>query len=141
MQTFITDFDMIQNAKNLDNKRLGKQRRESIYIAEVLLKNNKKGYKNHPIIKLWKGYEGYLLFVYTFAIMEIWKKKGFNNTKTQQDYNSLVKLIPNKFKYLLSLIFPFIFIRSLIWGKPRWLTKDFIEAHRSNLIRKKTRIL
>jgi hypothetical protein len=118
MQTFITDFDMIQNAKNLDNKRLGKQRVESIYIAEVLLKNNKNGYKNHPIVKLWKGYESYLIIIYLRSILNEWESRGFKNVLCNEHYKNLVLEI------------------NPIIVTPPWITKEFIEAHRSNLIRK-----
>ena len=137
MQTFISDTNLIKNFLNLDNKRLGKQRRESVFILEAILKQNKEGYKNHPAVKMWKGYEGYLLFVYLFVNMKIWKNKNFNNVKTQEDYEELSKLLLNKFKCFLSKLLPFIFIRKLIWKKPPWITKEFIEAHRSKLIRKK----
>lgn len=86
---------------------------------------------------MWKNYEGYLLFIYLFVNMKIWKKKKYNNVKTQKDYEELSKLLPNKFKCFLSKILPFIFIRKLIWKKPPWITKEFIETHRSKLIRKK----
>ena len=71
MQTFISNSNLIKNFLNLDNKRLGKQRRESVFILEAILKQNKEGYKNHPAIKMWKKYEGYLLFVYLFVNMKI----------------------------------------------------------------------
>ena len=60
MQTFITDFDMAQNAKKLDDKRLGKQRIEALQIANCLLVKESR-WKNHPAVKMWKGYERFLI--------------------------------------------------------------------------------
>ncbi|MDD5651558.1 MAG: pyrimidine dimer DNA glycosylase/endonuclease V, partial [Candidatus Nanoarchaeia archaeon] len=81
MQTFLTDFNMKKNAENLDNKRLGKQRSEGLTIASILLdkSNNKKGWRNHPAVKMWKGYEEFLLYFYLQWIFHEWIKKGFKN--------------------------------------------------------------
>lgn len=121
MQTFITDFDMAQNAKNLDNKRLGKQRVEALTIATCLLEKE-NGWKNHPAVKMWKGNENYLILEYLPAIFKEWKSRGFKNEKCENWYDKLLFFINNQ-----------IFILTL---RPTWMIQDFIEAHRSNLIRK-----
>jgi len=124
MQTFITDFDMEQNAKNLDNKRLGKQHVECCQIAMCLLEKESK-WKNHPAVKMWKGYEPFLIETYLKAILIEWEIRGFKGEKCWNHYDRLHKAVQqlriHKYAY---------------WQIPSWLTKDFIEAHRSNLIRK-----
>ncbi|MFX0100573.1 MAG: MSMEG_6728 family protein [Candidatus Hodarchaeota archaeon] len=119
MQTFITSHDMVENAKNLDYKRLGKQRIEVIQILRVLLKLGPQGWKNHPIVKLWKGYESYLLNVYLKAILDEWKRRGYKNVKCEDHYMQISKVLEGKKV-----------------EKPPWITDEFITSHRSNLIRK-----
>lgn len=118
MQTFITDFNMAQNAKNLDNKRCGKQRVEGIQIANCLLVQESR-WKNHPAVKMWKGYEKYLIHEYLHTIIIEWQSRGFKNDKCWIHFRNLSTLVIRK---------------ELI--KPPWITSEFIESHRSNLIRK-----
>lgn len=118
MQTFITDFDMTQNAKNLDNKRLGKQRVEALQIASCLLVKETR-WKNHPAVKMWINYESFLLREYLHPILIEWESKKFKNELCAELYLGLLQLVISE--------------RPV---KPHWLTSDFIEAHRSNLIRK-----
>jgi hypothetical protein len=120
MQTFITDFSMTQSAKNLDNERLGMQRVEALQIFSCLLIKETR-WKNHPAVKMWKGFEGFLLKIYLPAILIEWKiERGFNSEKILSKWKSL-----------------FVRFYTLPENNPDWLTKEFIEAHRSNLIRKK----
>lgn len=56
MQTFLPYPDFAQSAKVLDRQRLGKQRLEVLDIINALL-CIKQGWKNHPIVKAWRGYE------------------------------------------------------------------------------------
>lgn len=119
MQTFITDHDMKQNAQNLDYRRLGKQRIEAITIARILLGlSSNNSWANHPAVKMWEGYESFLVRDYLYEIMKEWKARGYKNTKCEEHYGQLLPLVPN-YNY-----------------KPYWITNDFIEAHKSNLIRK-----
>jgi len=112
---------MTQNAKNLDNRRLGKQRIEGLQIASCLLEKETR-WKNHPAVKMWGGYEGFLINYYLEEIFKEWELKGFKNDKCELWYEKL-KFISNNQIVILIL-------------KPAWLTSEFIEAHRSNLIRK-----
>ena len=122
MQTFITDFDMEQNAKNLDNKRLGKQRVEALQIADCLLVKESR-WKNHPAVKMWKGYEGFLILEYLREILIEWEERGFKNEKCREHWGKFKNIIFNGDK-------------KIIYNEPFWLKSDFIETHRSNLIRK-----
>ena len=121
MQTFITDFNMAQNAKNLDNKRLGKQRVEGLQIASCLLEKETR-WKNHPTVKMWKGYEEFLLYFYLNWIFDQWLRRGYKNEKCTETYERLCNIC----KYP-----GFENIKT-----PLWLSIQFIESHRSNLIRK-----
>ncbi len=120
MQTFLIDVKSIRKtAQLLDNRRLGKQRVECITILNILLDcTPSKGWRNHPATKMWKGYESFLVKVYLREIMDEWARRGFKNTKCEQHYNKLCKLVDNRLQ------------------KPEWLTEEFCRRHKSNLIRK-----
>lgn len=119
MQTFIPYKDPIESAKVLDNKRLGKQRVEAIQIARSLL-GITDGWKNHPAVKMWKGYESYLIKVYLKNIMDEWEMRGFKNEKCHEHYLNLLKLVNDK--------------RPI---KPHWFSDIVCQSHRSRLIQKK----
>ena len=65
MQTFLPYEDFEKSARVLDDKRLGKQRSESIIILKTLLgvyeKEGRKGWPHHPATKMWAGHEVALL--------------------------------------------------------------------------------
>jgi hypothetical protein len=119
MQTFLPYKDPIESAKVLDNKRLGKQRVEAIQIARSLL-GITDGWKNHPAVKMWKGYEPYLIKVYLKNIMDEWEMRGFKNEKCYDHYLNLLKIVDNK--------------RPI---RPHWLSEIVCQSHRSRLIQKK----
>jgi hypothetical protein len=118
MQTFITDYNPNISAASLDNKRLGKQRVEALQIADCLL-NKESRWANHPAVKMWRGYEPFLVKVYILTIINEWEERGFKNTKCAERWQQLYKIVKDKR------------IKC-----PEWVDDDFIEAHRSNLIRK-----
>ena len=58
MQTFLPYKSFKESFKTLDYRRLGKQRVEAHQILNVLLeRTDTKGWRNHPITKMWAGYE------------------------------------------------------------------------------------
>lgn len=87
MQTFIpvtTSFDDI--AKVLDRQRLNKQALEGWQIMMTLLEldpagnhRQPKGWRNHPAVKMWRGYE-FALYNYIQAMVREWKRRGYNST-------------------------------------------------------------
>jgi hypothetical protein len=118
MQTFLPYADPVLTAKILDNKRLGKQRIETIQIARNLLQvTEKKGWSNHPAVRMWRGYEAYLIKVYLLAILNEWVSRGFNNEKCSEHYSQLVKLVGAP-------------------QRPHWFSDSFFRSHQSNLLRK-----
>lgn len=121
MQTFLPYPSFVESAKCLDNKRLGKQRVEAYQILKTLLKgpitNGKKTpWYNHPVVKMWKGYE-FQLLVYAQTICREWRRRGFNDT------------VLDKLVQINQVELPEI--------TPAWLGTDkFHKSHRSNLLRK-----
>lgn len=78
MQTFLPYVDFEQSAKVLDMKRLGKQRVEVLQILRTL-SGETQGWKNHPAVKMWKGYEKWLIF-YGLSICDEWIARGYRDT-------------------------------------------------------------
>lgn len=113
MQTFLPFSNFKKSAKVLDNRRLGKQRVEAFQILKSLTEPS-YGWKNHPTVKMWKGYEGTLV-EYGITICEEWISRGFKDTMLERfkTYNLENKQLP-----------PFI-------GN-----KYFHLSHQSNLVRK-----
>jgi hypothetical protein len=118
MQTFLPDKDFKKSASFLDNKRLGKQRVETMQILKALTLPE-YGWKNHPAVKMWKGYE-IALVLYGLDICREWKSRGFKDTCEEKildiaDDNQLT----GKVIY------------------PHWLGDERVHSsHRSNLLRK-----
>lgn len=120
MQTFLPHLDPYNSAQVLDNKRLGKQRVETIQISQVLLGISPDSkWCNHPAVKMWRGYEPYLIKVYLKNILEQWEKRGFRNDKCREHYKVLEEKVA---------------CRKIV--KPVWLNEEFCIRHKSNLIRK-----
>jgi hypothetical protein len=112
MQTFLPYPNFRKSLKALDSKRLGKQRVEAFQILNIILnRTNTKGWRNHPAVKMWKGYANALKLYLNEAIEE-WIKRGFNNTMKLEKIRGKIKF-------------------------PDWLgNKNFHASHRSNLLRK-----
>lgn len=115
MQTFLPIADFAESAKILDQKRLGKQRSEARQILKVLNSGEKEGgWRAHPAVKMWKGFE-LALIQYSNVIIAEWVLRGFRND---------MLLIPTG-----------IPPRSI--KMPPWFGYEpFHASHRSNLLRK-----
>ncbi len=113
MQTFLPYSDFKLSVSCIDNKRLGKQRVEALQILNILTgKQTTKGFINHPIVEMWKGYEN-ALRLYMNVCIEEWIRRGFNN-------NMKIEAIDKK-----EIVFP------------PWLGDSRLHSsHRCNLLRK-----
>lgn len=120
MQTFLPYQNIRHSARVLDRHRLGKQRIEAVQIARECLGITNTNWSNHPAVKMWRGYEPFLIRVYLRAIMDEWKSRGYKNTKTEENYKNLL---------------PYISDKKVV--KPHWINEDFCSSHRSNLVSKK----
>jgi hypothetical protein len=113
MQTFLPYPNFNKTAKCLDCKRLGKQRVEAYQILLTL--ENDSRWRNHPAVKMWKGYET-ALATYGLAICDEWIARGY---------------VDNLRKFFL--------VRSKnTYQLPKFIgLKKFHDSHKSNLLRKK----
>jgi hypothetical protein len=113
MQTFLPFADFEKSVSVLDYRRLGKQRVESYQVLNILLgRTDSKGWVNHPVTKMWRGYEEALKLYQNFTITE-WVRQGYNNNMSFEDVD------------MDKLIMPF------------WFGDERVHrSHRSNLLRK-----
>lgn len=82
MQTFLPYGDFERSARCLDNRRLGKQRVEAFQILRTLERLDdpqRRGWRNHPAVRMWQGYEDALRLYMNTMITE-WRRRGFRNT-------------------------------------------------------------
>jgi hypothetical protein len=115
MQTFLPVPDFQTSAEQLDWRRLGKQRVEAKQILRAL-HGTSKGWLNHPITKMWQGYEGSLC-VYGQIMCIEWTNRGYED---------------NLFEYfwLMSSYYPNDTL-------PPWFGNyELHRSHQSNLVRK-----
>ena len=112
MQTFLPYSNFNRSLNVLDWRRLGKQRVEAHQILNVLLeRTDTKGWHNHPITRMWTGYESALKLYFNLCVQE-WMRRGYNNNMELED-------VPYVIRY------------------PEWLGNElFHSSHRANLLRK-----
>ena len=77
MQTFLPFPSFYHTASVLDMKRLGKQRVECLQIL-MTLRGFSDGWKNHPAVRMWTGYEN-VLVEYGFIICKEWISRGYRD--------------------------------------------------------------
>lgn len=129
MQTFLPATTYTESASILDNKRLGKQRVESLQILQIIGRkqgwldnpNNLKGFWNHPAVKMWEE-NPYALKTYTIIICHEWRTRKFKDTVEEKIHNLSVPPSDD--------IYP-------SWFTP--LSNHFLRivlSHQSNLVRK-----
>ncbi|CAK0740622.1 conserved hypothetical protein [Gammaproteobacteria bacterium] len=110
MQTFLPYPDINLSLAVLDTMRAGKQRIEARQILRTLSEKS-LGWKHHPAVKMWAGYENALKSYYNVSV-ETWINRGYKNTMQ-------IEIILGEIQF------------------PPWFGReDFHLAHRSNLMRK-----
>jgi hypothetical protein len=89
MQTFLPQSDYSVSATILDNKRLNKQILEGYQILNVLSGRSKTGgWRNHPAVLMWKGYERGL-WNYIQAMIKEAKNRGIKTKNNESNLNNL----------------------------------------------------
>lgn len=122
MQTFLPYPDFTATALVLDPRRLGKQRVEALQVLRGLIVPG-YGWRHHPAVKMWKGYEEALVR-YGLEMCVAWTALGHADTvaatltaaygpaRTQQELTRVVAV-------------------------PPWLGREDVHrSHRSALVRK-----
>lgn len=118
MQTFLPYKSFESSARVLDQQRLGKQRVETMQIMTALVRGG--GWANHPVTKMWRGYE-YALMSYQQAICDEWTRRGHRDSCLEKTREIFMELPPER----------------RLPRVPPWLgKKKFHSLHRANLLRK-----
>lgn len=118
MQTFLPFEDFAESAAALDLRRLGKQIIEARQIGLALTRRD-YGWKNHPAVRMWRGYESALL-LYAKAMSDEW------HSRRGKLHGAFV-----------NMAFDPIAGCSLHGELPPWLGDEALHlSHRSNLLRK-----
>jgi hypothetical protein len=127
VQTFLPFPDFEQTARALDTRRLGKQRVETLQIVRALTRPG-YGWRHHPAVTMWRGYEE-ALGAYGAVICREWLRRGHADTCELKILDDLAAagVAPVRTEQELRQA-----------GKlPPWLgDEDLHRSHRSALIRK-----
>ena len=128
MQTFLPWPDFAASAVALDTRRLGKQRVEGLQIVRALTWPV-YGWKHHPAVLMWRGFEE-ALGSYCVEICAEWTRRGHRDTcevKIMADLAAANVHVPARTQRQLARA-----------GQlPSWLGDDDLHrSHRSALLRK-----
>lgn len=133
MQTFLPYRDFRKSAEVLDQRRLGKQRVETLQLLKSLTLPD-YGWKNHPASKMWRGYEEALI-LYGIVICQEWIKRGYNDSCLPQivafDTARRVVDLDHSAVDLGEICYT-----NNAWKMPPWLDRKFCRSHQSNLLKK-----
>jgi hypothetical protein len=92
MQTFLPSANATIAASMLDSKRLNKQILECYQILNVLSGKSKGGgWRNHPAVLMWKGYEKGL-WKYVQAMIVEARSRGIRTENNEANLNNLKDL-------------------------------------------------
>jgi len=125
MQTFLPYSDFHESAKALDSKRLNKQVLECYQILKVLSNPDPRaGWRNHPAVKMWRGYEK-SLWEYSMIMLREAANRGIKTDTNEKNLRNLWREEVNN------------------WGgeQPEWLNDDILverltTTHKANLYKK-----
>jgi len=125
MQTFLPYQDFEEVAADLDSKRLNKQILECYQILNVLSNPSPTaGWRNHPAVKMWRGYE-VALFNYAMTMVS---EADARSIRTEKNVANLQRLRRE---------------RGMDWGitMPVWFSNNKImkrvtTTHKANLYKK-----
>lgn len=148
VNTFVTTVDLAENAKNLDWRRLGKQRSEvteiighleirdyNLYMVsqgkqdEQIVPNDTR-HINHPATKMWYGYKNALKVYYNYIARE-WVNRGYEHNMGYYQIDES-KYFVNP--YIGNGLFQYEFTE---YSFPPWFGfPPLILSHRASLLRK-----
>lgn len=124
MQTFLPDPDFGRSALLLDDRRLGKQRVETLQVLRALTLAD-YGWQRHPAVRMWRGAVPGLV-AYGLACVDAWVGRGYAD--------STRALITEFAPDVASLSQRELGDRGLL---PDWLGDEALHgSHRSALLRK-----
>lgn len=121
MQTFLPYASFDRSVACLDRMHLGKQRSEALQILRALDRSRDYGWRNHPAVRMWRGYP-VALAMYGVNACEEWVARGYQDTVASTIIEEAAR---GDFERADSLV-------------PPWLGDEaFHLSHRSQLARKR----
>ncbi|WJX98737.1 MSMEG_6728 family protein [Curtobacterium sp. SP.BCp] len=124
MQTFLPYADFRASAEALDDRRLGKQRVETLQVMRALTLPG-YGWQNHPVTAMWRGYRPALM-AYQDATCAVWVERGHPDTCRDKTVADLA-LVPEDLEAYASGDF----------AVPPWNDDEALHrSHRSKLLQK-----
>jgi hypothetical protein len=128
VQTFLPYPDFTASAHVLDQKRLGKQRVETVQVLRGLTQPG-YGWRHHPAVKMWAGYEEALVR-YGLDVCAVWCATGRADTCATTLTADLTNACgPTVIRTQADL--------AAAGDLPPWLGDDAVHlSHRSSLLRK-----
>jgi hypothetical protein len=130
MQTFLPYPDFKECARVLDNVRHNKQIVECQQILDCLLDPTKKGWQNHPAVKMWRGHETALCTYMALAVAE-WQRRKYAAGTYKKQHGSWIAVIDKWHKGTRTHLFDLTVLNVPWLGR-----EDIHSSHRANLIRK-----
>lgn len=125
MQTFLPFKDFHKSAQALDSKRLNKQILEGYQILKVLSNDDPKAaWRNHPAVKMWRGYEGQL-WLYIMAMVKEADIRGIKTDKNMSNLKELKSWAGDLWGYSIPK-----------WFKDPFTMSRLTTTHRANLYKK-----
>ncbi|MGN6611732.1 MAG: MSMEG_6728 family protein [Angustibacter sp.] len=124
VQTFVPYADLVASAAVLDDRRLGKQRVETLQVLRALALPD-YGWQRHPAVLMWSGALPGLV-AYGRAVVEAWTARGYADTTLEPITEFAPQVVGVGADELLA--------RGLL---PEWWGDDAVHrSHRSALVRK-----
>jgi hypothetical protein len=127
LQTFLPFPDFAASANALDRRRLGKQRVEALQVLRALTTPG-YGWRHHPAVRMWKGYEE-ALGSYGVTVCRTWYSRGFADTcelKLREELAQVGVTAPRSQEELADA-----------GALPPWLGDEALHrSHQSSLLRK-----
>ena len=123
MQTFLPYPDFAASAAVLDPRRLGKQRVEALQVLRALVRTT-YGWKRHPAVRMWAGYEEALVS-YGLTVCRAWTAAGRPDTCAASMIHEYAGLVRDQATLAAT------------GDLPPWLGREDVHrSHRSALVRK-----
>ena len=127
MQTFLPVPDFATSAALLDDRRLGKQRVETLQVVRGLTVPG-YGWRHHPAVRMWRGHLE-ALGRYGLACCEAWQERGYADTCAASISTELERAGVSRIREQEDL--------AAAGALPAWWgDEDFHRSHRSALVRK-----
>ncbi|MCY1696068.1 MSMEG_6728 family protein [Curtobacterium sp. SL109] len=124
MQTFLPFADFRASAEVLDDKRLGKQRVETLQVMRALTLPD-YGWQHHPVTAMWRGYRPALM-AYQDATCSVWLERGYADTCLAKTLEDLARVPEDLAAYERG-----------DYPRPAWNDDEAVHvSHRSKLVQK-----